>query len=455
MGSNGRTRRRVEPTEDWQQIELLCGWPEQRDYELIRPLVLFGSPAAGRASETGTASERTLQRKASRFDAEGMESLFGSEHARRRRRNLPPALRRRIVDLKAEHPGFNLNEIANAVYVRFGRRPDHKTIRRVLAEEPVPLRFVRRYPPYHEISERRERRAAVVALHADGWSAKAIARYLRVGKSTVYRVLKRWVEEGPEGLEDGPHGRPTGVRKVTLKAIEAVRRFQQNPNLGEFRIHAALAQIGIHLSPRTCGRILAMNRELYDMEKPKGPVKEKREMPLAARRRHQFWTSDIRYIDDHGLGGRAYVVSVMDNHSRCILASALTRTQDLASYLSVLYAAVERYGSPEKIVTDGGGVFRARQARPSTRLWASASTRSSAAARGSRTSRRPSTSSAGWPTGPSRKRRAGPISWRHTTASSRTTTSSPTGPTASGKTAVARPRRFWPSPRGSGTARKS
>lgn len=164
-------------------------------------------------------------------------------------------------------------------------------------------------------------------------------------------------------MEDGPHGRPTGVRKVTLKAIEAVRRFQQNPNLGEFRIHAALAQIGIHLSPRTCGRILAMNRELYDMEKPKGPVKEKREMPLAARRRHQFWTSDIRYIDDHGLGGRAYVVSVMDNHSRCILASALTRTQDLASYLSVLYAAVERYGSPEKIVTDGGGVFRARQAR--------------------------------------------------------------------------------------------
>ncbi len=32
---------------------------------------------------------------------------------------------------------------------------------------------------------------------------------------------------------------------MTLTAMEAVRRFQQNPNLGEFRIHAALAQIGI------------------------------------------------------------------------------------------------------------------------------------------------------------------------------------------------------------------
>jgi hypothetical protein len=33
-------------------------------------------------------------------------------------------------------------------------------------------------------------------------------------------------------------------------AMDAVRRLQQNPNLGEFRIHAALAQVGIHLSPR-------------------------------------------------------------------------------------------------------------------------------------------------------------------------------------------------------------
>ena len=224
------------------------------------------------------------------------------------------------------------------------------------------MRFVRRFPPYHEITERRDGRAAVVALHAEGWSVKAISGYLRVGSSTVYRILRRWAEEGAGGLEDRPHGRPPGVRKVTLKAMEAIRRFQQNPNLGEFRIHAALAQVGIHLSPRTCGRVLALNRELYGLEKSKGPSKEKREMPFAAKRRHQFWSADVRYVD-HKLGGKAYVISVLDNHSRAILSSALTRTQDLASYLSVLYAAVERYGSPEALVTDGGGNFWATQAR--------------------------------------------------------------------------------------------
>ena len=55
-------RRRVEPTDEWEQIELLCAWPEQRDYELTRPLVLFVGPAAERATETGAVSERTLQR---------------------------------------------------------------------------------------------------------------------------------------------------------------------------------------------------------------------------------------------------------------------------------------------------------------------------------------------------------------------------------------------------------
>jgi putative transposase len=362
MTSSRRPRRRhLDPTDDWEQLRLLARWPEQAEYELIRPIVLFGGSAAGRAKETGAASERTLQRRASRFEAEGMESLFDSGPARYRK--LSRSIRRLIVDLKAEYAGFNLSEISAICYVRFGRRPDRKTIRRVLTEEPIPLRMMRRFSPYHEIAEPKERRKAIVALHAEGWRAKAIAGYLQVGTSTVYRVLKRWAEDGAEGLEDRPHGRPKGVRKVTLKAIEAVRRLQQNPNLGEYRVHAALAQVGIHLSPRTCGRILALNCRLYGLHRPKGPAKEKREMPFAAVRRHQFWTADIRYIDDHRLEGRAYVVSVLDNHSRCILASALARTQDLASYLSVLYAAVERYGSPEALVTDGGSVFRARQAR--------------------------------------------------------------------------------------------
>lgn len=95
MSPKRRDRRRVEPTDEWEALASLFLWPEQENYEVIRPLVLFGSPVAERAQQTGV-SERTLYRRTSRFEDEGMESLFDSQTARRRR--LPPAMRRLIVD---------------------------------------------------------------------------------------------------------------------------------------------------------------------------------------------------------------------------------------------------------------------------------------------------------------------------------------------------------------------
>jgi hypothetical protein len=44
-----RKRPRVEPTEDWAQLKLQLAWPEQVNYELIRPVVLFGFSPAERA----------------------------------------------------------------------------------------------------------------------------------------------------------------------------------------------------------------------------------------------------------------------------------------------------------------------------------------------------------------------------------------------------------------------
>src|SRR5215216_6781436 len=303
-----RKRRRVDPTDDWQQLELLCVWEEQREYERIRPLVLFGGPVPERSAETGV-SERVLYRKIAAFRKEGMESLFSSPKAKRR--VLPPAVRRKIVDLKAEHPPLNLEEIANICGRLFGRRSDGHTVKSVLEESAIPRKLVRRFEPYHEAEDVRESREAVVTLHHEGWSDKSIARYLRVDRSTVYRVRRRFEEEGEEGLRDRPAGRPRGVAKVDLRAMNEVRKMQENPELGEFRVHAALERMGIRLSPRTVGRILKANREAEGLARPSRGRKEKRGMPFEASYRHQFWTSDVRYIA-HSIPEteQAYVVAI-------------------------------------------------------------------------------------------------------------------------------------------------
>ena len=92
-------------------------------------------------------------------------------------------------------------------------------------------------------------------------------------------------------------------------------------------------------------------------------------MPFQATRRHQYWTVDMRYLDMHQLGGgMIYCISILENYSRCILASMLSRSQDLTAYLMVLYAAIRRYGSPEALVSDGGAIFRATRATAVMRL---------------------------------------------------------------------------------------
>jgi transposase len=358
----------AEPTDDWDQLRLRLKWPEQQIYELIRPVVVWGRSATDGAAETKT-PRRTLAHKAARFDQQGMLSLFATPPAAKdpNWRELPRPMQQVIVDLQAQYAGFRPHEIATICYVQFGRRPSPHTVQRVLAEGPPPSRTNRRIPRYHEISDPAARRFAVLRLHAEGWNIKTIAAYMEINRSTVYDILRRWAEE--KVLDDKSRANHNKVRKVDLATMNAVRKLQENPELGEFRIHAALKQMGIHISARTCGRILAVNRKIYGLGKTEPEPHEPKPHPYKATRRHQYWTVDIRYIDAPLVSSKpVYVISLLENFSRAILASKISPTQDLWAYLEVLHSAIRDYGIPEVLVSDSGAVFRAKQAQLIYRL---------------------------------------------------------------------------------------
>ncbi|HEU5380034.1 MAG TPA: transposase family protein [Ktedonobacteraceae bacterium] len=60
--------------------------------------------------------------------------------------------------------------------------------------------------------------------------------------------------------------------------------------------------------------------------------------------------------------GPVYVISILENFSRMLLAFAISERQDTAAYLRVLAKALRNYGAPEAIVTDSGGVFYSKRA---------------------------------------------------------------------------------------------
>lgn len=365
MPANKRPRR--ERTDDWPKIQQYTLWPEQKAYELLRPVVLFNESATERARETGEA-ERSVRRKAGQFEEHGMASLFEQapqEDAEDTSRSLPPDMRQLIVDLRAEHPGFRPNEIATICFLRFGRRPSPHTVQRVLASGPLPSIAARRFPPYAQIAEPFERRKVVTLLHAEGWSVSTIAAYMQTTRDTVYDILHRFATEGYAGLDDKSRAPHHPARKVTIREINEVKKLASNPDLGAYRVMAALEQMGIKLSRATCGRLLALNRSLYGIEVPKGAPRPKKEMPFKATFRHEYWSVDVRYIEEHRIAdveGPIYLISILENYSRAVLASKISPTQNQWDYLEVLFAALSSAGAPKAIVSDGGAIFSCNQA---------------------------------------------------------------------------------------------
>ncbi len=360
-----RYERKV-PTHEWSQIRPHLKDSAQIKYELIRPVILWGVNVKERAAETGE-PRSTIYYQANLFDQVGMASLLPPEPPppvpKLDKRTLPPPIRQAIVDLHTEYPQHRVDEIARILYIQFGRRPSAQTIKLTLANGPKPSRTARRFPLFEDVTDPRERRLAIIKLHAEGWTPTSIAGYLGTSRQTVHTTLKRWIEEQFAGLPDKSSRPHQPATKTTLRAMQEVKQMQINPELGEYRVSAALEQLGIKLSPRTCGRILALNRALYHLQMPRIGEHPKKEMPFKAAYRHQYWSVDIRYLDMHQLGGgMIYCISILENYSRAILASAVTWRQNFEEYIAVLYAAIRKHGCPEGLVSDHGGVFRNHRA---------------------------------------------------------------------------------------------
>src|SRR5947207_5873976 len=359
----GPKRNRRERTDEWASIKQWTLWPEQEPYEQIRPLVLFHETAGERAKEIDV-PQRTLARKADAFEKDGMQSLLPSGEQggeRETSKTLPPEIRQLIVDLHSEMPTMSWREIAEVCYIRYARRPDHKNVKRIATSGSPPSLQARRYQPWHLIPDPAERKLAVIRLHSEGWSITSIAQYMQTSRPTIYATLQRWTEEGVAGLSEKSRARK-GPRKVTLKVANEVRKLQENPLLGKWRVHTALLRMGIEVSPTTCGRIMEATRQLSGLEQPDPQPGPQLEMPFRAQRRHEYWSADIRYIEEHLLPDPrpVYVITIFENFSRMVLSSAISASQTQCDYLAVLADAIRRYGAPEAIVTDGGGQFYSR-----------------------------------------------------------------------------------------------
>jgi Helix-turn-helix domain len=120
---------------------------------------------------------------------------------------------------------------------------------------------------------------------------------MQISRPTVDRWIARFESEHFAGLIDRKRG-PQWPRKVWFPVMVAVYHLQKrHPDAGEFRIWSLLARPD--LSVPTVGRIMALNKRVYDdipHVPKKGAKKAPGPHPYKARHLHEFWFIDGRMM---------------------------------------------------------------------------------------------------------------------------------------------------------------
>jgi hypothetical protein len=159
----------VSAQEEFEQIRLHFVDPIQHDYEVIRPIVLFGDTAAERSRQTGV--ERTVVGdKARRFVLDGMEGLRDQRTQARDSQDpgYPEAIAGYIVYVKQLYPPIHLREIERILLRKFGFKTNHHTLKRFLAPYDTPMQLELDLTTFSSYDDAYQARWRVVRMAAEG-----------------------------------------------------------------------------------------------------------------------------------------------------------------------------------------------------------------------------------------------------------------------------------------------
>jgi transposase len=348
-------------TGDFAQLKLTFVDHIQWRYEVIRPVVLLQDTTPQQRAEETQTHPFTVRRLVRQFRKRGMIGLLpgpGEVVGKRGISRVPEAIRQEIYRLKALYDGFHYRELSRILFITREHPIDHKTVKAIWQETPLSLQGRLDLWDYHGHPSRYHARLQVIKLYYQGWEKVSISRFLHVSRPTVDAWIRRFEAEHFAGLIDKKRG-PKSPRKVWLPLMVQVYHLQKaHPDAGAFRLWSLLGQTD--LSVRTVGRIMALNRLVYD-DIPhvlkKAPKKTPQPHPFKANHPHEYWFIDGRPMDFTIDGVKWWSLLILDGYSRAMLAGAVAPEEATWIALMVLYTACVRYGVPEHLVSDGGGAY--------------------------------------------------------------------------------------------------
>lgn len=216
---------------------------------------------------------------------------------------------------------------------------------------------------YHSHPQRYDARLQVIKLSYQGWHKLSISHFLKGSRPTIALWIRRFEAEPCAGLADKSRMPHTTPRKVCFPLmVEVYHLHKRHPDAGRFRIWSLLARDEI--SVRTVGRIMALNKPVYDAIPQVARQRRKKPAhphPYQAAHPHQYWFIDGRQMAVALAGVKWWSLLLLDGYSRTMRAGAVAPVEASWVTLMVLSTACLRYGAPQHLISDSGGAFTSNE----------------------------------------------------------------------------------------------
>jgi transposase InsO family protein len=202
----------------------------------------------------------------------------------------------------------------------------------------------------------KSRLLALVA--AQVFSVVMVSRLFGISRKTFYKYRHQAEQGSLASFDCTP--RVHGLAKPPPIIAAVLRAKAQYPSFGKQRLANVLYHQGVLISPNTVQRILREHAPSVP------PVKYSRRHwnTFEALAPHVIWAMDICYLYTNKQDGfDRYLITILDDHSRTVIASGLYERQTVAEVVEVLKAAVLTYGVPQQLVCDQGSQFTCSEFR--------------------------------------------------------------------------------------------
>ncbi|MES9862157.1 MAG: IS481 family transposase, partial [Candidatus Thiodiazotropha sp. 4PDIVS1] len=220
--------------------------------------------------------------------------------------------------------------------------------------------------PWEEVSTMSLRKEFVLLALRDGANRRELCRRFGISPKTGYKWLKRYMDEGTEGLIDrtrrpkcSPNSTPLALERAIVKLRKA------HPAWGGRKLQRRLSQMGKKAlpSPSTITAILH-RRGLIE---PEASQKAQSFVRFEHAAPNQLWQMDFKGHFAMA-AGRCHPLTVLDDHSRFNLTLHACSDEQGITVQSVLTKTFRRYGLPERMLMDNGAPWGNNADHPLTPL---------------------------------------------------------------------------------------